>query len=96
MRARRTDTNHGDMLTMARDVGAEVLDLHALPGALDALIGYRGVFYLVEIKDGAKTKSKRKLTPAEVQTIDRFRLIGCPVLVVETTDQLLRAIGAIG
>lgn len=37
MRARRTDSNHNDILTMAREVGAEVLDLHALPGALDTL-----------------------------------------------------------
>jgi hypothetical protein len=95
MRARRTDTNHSEVLTMARQVGAEVLDLHALPGALDALVGYRGQLFLVEIKDGAKVKSKRKLTPAEVATVERFRLVGCPVLVVETSLDLLRGIGAI-
>lgn len=95
MRARRTDHNHSDVLTMARQVGAEVLDLHALPGALDALVGFRGRLYLVEIKDGAKVKSKRKLTDAETATIARFRLIGCPVLVVETSDDLLRGIGAV-
>lgn len=95
MRARRVDHNHNGVLTMARQVGAEVLDLHALPGALDALIGYRGKFYLVEIKDGAKVKSKRQLTTAETLTITRFRLIGCPVLIVETSDDLLRGIGAI-
>jgi hypothetical protein len=95
MRARRTDSNHNDMLRLAREVGAEVLDLHALPGALDALVGYRGRLYLVEIKDGAKVKSKRKLTTAEETTIARFRLVDCPVLVVETSDDLLRGIGAI-
>lgn len=79
---------------MAREVGAEVLDLHALPGTLDALIGYRGIFYLIEIKDGAKAKSKRKLTPAEETTITRFHRVGCPVLVVETVTDLLRGIGA--
>jgi hypothetical protein len=95
MRARRTDGNHSDLLSDAKQVGAEVLDLHALPGALDALVGYRGRLYLVEIKDGAKVKSKRALTPAEETTIARFRLIGCPVLVVETSDELLRGIGAV-
>lgn len=39
--------------------------------------------------------SKRQLTTAETLTITRFRLIGCPVLIVETSDDLLRGIGAI-
>lgn len=95
MRARRIDHNHNDVFREARQVGAEVLDLHALPGALDGLVGYRGVLYLVEVKDGAKVKSKRKLTPAEIATVERFRLVGCPVLIVETSDDLLRGIGAI-
>lgn len=95
MRARRVDSNHADVFSLARRVGAEVLDLHALPGALDGLVGFRGRLYLVEVKDGAKVKSKRKLTPAEEATIARFRAIGCPVLVVETADELLRGIGAI-
>ncbi len=95
MRARRVDGNHGDVFRMAREVGAEVLDLHALPGALDGLVGYRGRLYLVEVKDGAKVKSQRKLTLAEIETIERFRRVGCPVLVVETSDDLLRGIGAI-
>lgn len=93
--ARKKDANHSDVFGLARQVGAEVLDLHALPGALDGLVGYRGRLYLVEVKDGAKKKSKRKLTPAEIATVDRFRAIGCPVLVVETEDDLLRGIGAI-
>lgn len=96
MRARRKDANHSTVLRMAREVGAEVLDLHSLPGGLDALIGYRSKLFLIEIKDGSKPRSRRKLTPAEVATVDRFRAIGCPVLVVETEDDLLRGIGAIG
>lgn len=95
MRARRVDNNHADVLGEARQVGAEVLDLHALPGALDALVGYRGRLFLVEVKDGAKVKSKRKLTPAEVATVERFRMVGCPVLVVENATQLLKGIGAL-
>lgn len=95
MRARRVDDNHADMLGLAKQVGAEVLDLHALPGALDALVGYRGKLFLIEIKDGLKSASRKKLTPAEIATVERFRLVGCPVLVVETGDQLLKGIGAL-
>lgn len=95
MRARRVDHNHNGVLTMAKQVGAEVLDLHALPGALDALVGWRSKLFLVEIKDGSKTTSRRKTTAAEDKTIERFRLIGCPVLVVTSGDDLLRQMGAI-
>jgi hypothetical protein len=94
-RAAKVDSNHAEVLGAARDVGAAVLDLHALPGALDALIGFRSRLFLVEIKDGKKVKSARKLTPAEVETISLFTRCDCPVLVVENADQLLRSIGAI-
>ena len=93
--ARRVDGNHRSIVTTLRQVGAEVLDIHALPAVLDILVGYRGVFHLIEIKDGTKPPSERALTDAEKSTIERFRRIGCPVHVVETDDEALRAIGAI-
>lgn len=34
-------------------------------GFPDIVIGYRGKNYLIEIKDGNKTKSQTKLTPEE-------------------------------
>ncbi len=94
-RIRRTDTNHADVLGLARQVGAEVLDLHTLPGGLDALIGFRSKLFLVEIKNNQKSASRKRLTPAEQVTVNRFRAVGCPVLIVETADDLLRGIGAI-
>jgi len=94
-RARRTDGNHAAIIRGALDVGAAVLDIHALAGTLDILIGFRSVLYLIEIKDPARPKSARALTAAETATIDRFRLAGCPVHVIETVEQLWRVIGAI-
>lgn len=91
MRAKRVDTNHKRIVETIRDIGAQVLDLHALPGALDVLIGWRGVLHLVEIKHGKGWT----LTEAENVTIGRFRAVGCPVHVVETVDDLLRALGAL-
>jgi hypothetical protein len=93
--ARRKDTNHNELVQAARQVGAEVLELYKLPGALDCLVGYRGVLYLVEIKDGAKSASRRQLTPPEVETIQRFMSVGVKVLVVTSVDEMLRGIGAI-
>lgn len=53
----------------------------------------RGVFYLVELKDGLKPPSRRKVTPAERATINRFRAVGCLVLVASTEAKLLGALG---
>lgn len=93
--ARRKDTNHNELVQAARQVGAEVLELYKLPGALDCLVGFRGSLYLVEIKDGAKSASRRQLTPAEVETIRRFQVVGVKVLVVGSVEELLRGIGAL-
>ena len=93
--ARRVDGNHAAIVAHLRAAGCAVLDLHALPGGLDLLIGFRGRLWLVEVKDGAKSASRRALTPAEVATIESFQRAGCPVLVVLSADEALTAIGAI-
>jgi Holliday junction resolvase len=49
-----------------RDIGATVLHLHTIgKGCPDILVGLNGINYLIEIKDGSKPPSKRKLTPDE-------------------------------
>ena len=91
--ARRRDANHADVVQLLADVGVEVLDLHTLAGALDLLVGVRGVLYLVELKDGLKPPSRRKVTKREQETIARFRAVGCPVLIASTEDELLAELG---
>ena len=91
-RAARADANHASVLRAAVDVGAEVIDTHALPGALDALVAFRGRLWLVEIK---MPRERASLTELERATIDRLARVGCAPLVVTTADELLRAIGAI-
>src|SRR5262249_34944010 len=94
MRPRRTDANHKAIVLVLRQIGAAVLDIHSIGGALDLLVGFCGVLYLVELKDGAKSPSRRKVTPAEQATIALFKGQGCPVVVVGSIEELLRAIGA--
>lgn len=91
-RAAKVDRNHASTLRAALDVGAAVLDTHRLPGALDALIAFRGRLWLVEIK---MPSERGAFTPAERDTIERLTRAGCPPLVVCSGDELLRAIGAI-
>ena len=66
MRARRTDSNHKQIVAAFRKMGCTVLDLSRVgQGCPDLCIGKHGVNVLVEIKDGTKPPSARKLTTDE-------------------------------
>jgi hypothetical protein len=89
----RVDANQKVIVDACRDVGATVQHLHQLgQGVPDILVGYRGINYLVEIKDGDKPPSERRLTGDEQKWHDLWR---GQVAVVESIDDTLRLIGAI-
>jgi len=57
-----------------RKAGASVQDLHIVgKGCPDILIGYGFHSIPVEIKDGSKPPSKRKLSPAELEWHKEWR-----------------------
>lgn len=83
--AKRTDANQKEIVKTFRDMGASVLILSMVgKGCPDILVGYRGVNYLVEIKDGAKAPSAKKLTPAEQ---DFFFGWGGQVCIIESVSE---------
>lgn len=89
----RVDGNHPEIVRALRAVGATVQSLAAVgKGCPDLLVGFRGQNYALEIKDGSKPPSARKLTPDEKRWHDEWR---GRVVVVESTDDALRVIGAI-
>lgn len=93
MSAKRIDSNQPDIVQALRGVGATVTPTHELgKGFPDLAIGFRGVTYLAEIKDGSKPPSKRKLTPDEQKWHETWR---GQVAIIETVDQALKLIGAI-
>lgn len=60
----RTDENQTEIVDAFRAMGFSVLPLHQVGnGCPDILIGRNRRNYLIEIKDGKKTLSRRKLTP---------------------------------
>ena len=70
--------------------GATVQSLSAIgAGCPDLLVGYKGVNYLIEVKDGSKPPSGRKLTPDQVEWLGKWK--GAAVTVT-TLDE---AIGAL-
>ena len=60
-------------------------------GVPDLLVAWRGHWLLVELKDGSKSPSKRRLTDDEQEWIDSVQDRG-PVVVAETTEQIVDAL----
>lgn len=64
--AARTDTNQAEIVDALRAIGCSVQPLHTIgKGCPDLLVGYRGANWLLEVKDGRKPPSKRRLTADE-------------------------------
>ena len=84
---KRVDGNQAEIVAALRDIGAKVLDLHEVGrGCPDLLVEYRRALWLLEVKDGEKPPSKRKLTPAE----EKFFLEWETPIIVKSVDEAIR------
>lgn len=89
-RAAKVDANQSEIVGAFRTAGATVTPLHAVgQGCPDLVVGYRGVNYMVEVKDGAKPPSARKLTPDQVEWHQSWRGQVCVVKDVGEALELL-------
>lgn len=90
-RAARVDANHREVVRALESTGCYVQSLAAVGcGVPDILVGRAGVMVLMEIKDGRKAPSDRRLTADQVRWHAEWR--GPPVCVVLSVDDALRAI----
>lgn len=65
-KASRIDSNQHEIVKTFLDLGCSVQHLHVIGnGCPDILVGYQSMNYLIEIKDGMKVPSRRKLTRDE-------------------------------
>lgn len=74
--ANRTDDNHRPVIDELRAVmpEASVFDASGTGGGFpDLVIGWRGMTYLFELKDGTKPPGKRKLTKAQAELHSRWK-----------------------
>jgi Holliday junction resolvase len=63
----KTDRNQQEIVDALRKTGASVVSLHQIGhGVPDILVGWHGINFLMEIKDGNKPPSQRKLTPHQI------------------------------
>lgn len=86
-KAARVDSNSDEIVTALRAMGATVRIVTQGNGLPDLLVGFRGVTILMEVKDGKKVPSARKLTPAEQKFFDEWR--GGIVAIVNSVDEAI-------
>ena len=91
-RAAKIDGNQFSVVWALRKAGCNVLIISALgDGSPDILVNRAGQIYMLEIKDGSKPPSRRKLTPDQ----ERFKR-DWPVQVVKNETEALEAVGLMG
>jgi Holliday junction resolvase len=86
-RAAKTDANQQQVVKDLRKLGFSVAVTSSLgKGFPDLVLGKANKNYLVELKDGNKPPSARKLTPDEEVFIDGWR--GRVIVAISTEDIL--------
>lgn len=93
-RAAKVDANQPAIVAALRKMGATVQPLHSVgQGCPDLLCGYAGRNLLIEVKDGDKPPSARKLTADQVVWHRDWR---GSVYVVESVGQAVALLIALG
>ena len=95
----KKDDNQDRIVSALRSSGCTVTTLASVGGGCPDLLvgrggecGKGGTNYLLEIKDGSKPPSKRKLTPDQVTWHSERR---GQVAIFKKTEEALKAVGAI-
>lgn len=83
----RKDANHTEIVKTFRNLGAYVVDCSPLKNAFDLLVCFNGKYYIVEVKDGKKPPSQRRLTQGEVVCKLGVEMVGCEYHVIESVEQ---------
>ena len=92
--ANRIDANQNQIVDAMRKVGAVVRIISQGDGIPDLLVGYKGYTILMEVKDGDKVPSARKLTEPEQKFFDDWR--GGMLVVVNSVEEALEILGNCG
>jgi hypothetical protein len=87
-RRARVDSNHAHVVEAMRSAGYLVVDTSRVgSGFPDALAVKHGHTWWIEIKDGAKSASRRRLTADEQKFHQQLAAAGVTVRVIETIEQ---------
>jgi hypothetical protein len=86
-RANRIDANQNKIVDALRGAGAFVRIISQGDGIPDLLVGYQGFTILMEVKDGDKPPSARKLTEAEQKFFDEWT--GGMLVILNSVEEAL-------
>jgi Holliday junction resolvase len=93
-RAAKVDANQEQVVEALRAAGASVQTLAAVgKGVPDLLVGYQGQTLLLEVKDGRRPPSERRLTEDQLKWHGAWR--GGPLAVVDGPEAALRMLAVI-
>ena len=73
----RKDGNHNEIKGVFNSYGLSVHDVYQLPNFCDLIVGFGEYNLLVEIKDGSKSPSERRLTKGEQKHYEHIVCTGC-------------------
>lgn len=90
-RAARRDDNEREIIDALRAAGAYVKQIND-EGLADLLVWFGGRCMIVEVKDGKKPPSARKLTEAEQKFHDEYP--GDNLFIVNSVDEALALLGS--
>ena len=85
--ANRIDANQNAIVDALRECGATVRIISQGAGIPDLLVGYNGYTILMELKDGSKPPSVRRLTEDEQKFFDEWT--GGMLVIVNSIDEAL-------
>ena len=89
--AAKVDANQPEIVKALRKIGATVTPTHAAgKGFPDLTVGYDGKTYLMEVKDGSKPPSARKLTEDQAKWHMEWR---GQVVIVKDVKEALDVLG---
>jgi hypothetical protein len=92
MRGKKTDANHAEIRASFRNLGVYWKDVFQLPAFCDGLVIVNGVTVAVEVKDGEKPPSERRLTKAEDEFMQEWTSAGGHYRIVESSDDVVRLV----
>lgn len=91
-RAAKVDANHAEVVAALRKIGCSVASLASVgAGIPDLAVGYQGKNFLLEVKDGKKPPSARKLTDDEKAFMAAWK---GQYAVVESAEQAIGVVTA--
>ena len=86
----KVDVNQPEIVKALRKFGATVLITSQLKNCFDILVGYNGINYIMEIKDGTLPPSKKRLTEGELKFKESWK--GGEYYIPESVEQAINII----